>query len=123
MGGILLQGLDQHVVLALVDDVDFLDAELEELANHAHVELFESLGKNEVLVLDRVHGHEVVQVFLRHVFAQGKRADVVELADDVAVRLEAQITHERRRKELAAAAAAVKVDVEQVVGVKLDFQP
>ena len=123
MGGILLQGLDQHVVLALVDDVDFLDAELEELANHAHVELFESLGKNEILVLDRVHGHEVVQVFLRHVFAQGKRADVVELADDVAVRLEAQITHERRRKELAAAAAAVKVDVEQVVGVKLDFQP
>ena len=123
VSGILLQGFDQHVVLALVNDVDFLDAELEELANHTHIELFESLGKNQVLVLDRVHSHKVVQIFFRHVFAQGKRADVVELADDVAVRFEAQVAHKRRRKEFAAAAAAVKVNVKQVVGVKLDLQP
>ena len=45
------------------------------------------------------------------------------MADDVAVRRIAEHAQEGGGEELAAAAAAVEIDVEQVVGVELHFEP
>ena len=45
------------------------------------------------------------------------------MADDVAVRRVTEHAQERGREELTTAAAAVEIDIEQIVGVELHFEP
>ena len=45
------------------------------------------------------------------------------MADDVTVRRVAEHAQERGGEELATATAAVEIDVKQIVGVELHFQP
>src|SRR5690606_30659210 len=58
-----------------------------------------------------------------HLLLQLERLDAVEIRDDVAVRRIPERTQEGGCKELATAAAAVEVDVKQVVRIELDFKP
>jgi hypothetical protein len=123
LGGILAEGLEEDFVLAAVDHFHRLVAEGDELADDADGEGLVGFRDHEFAVEDVLERHLVAELLLVHLVLQLERLDVVEIGDDVAVGRVAQRAEEGRREELAAAAAAVEVDVKQVVGVELHFQP
>ena len=123
LGRILAERLEKDFILTAVDHFHRLVAEGDELADDADGERLVGLGHHEFAVLDVLEGHLVAELLLVHLVLQLEALDGIEIGDDVAVGRVAQRAEEGRREELAATAAAVEVDVKQVVGVELHFQP
>ena len=121
--GIFAQRLDDGVIGRDVDHGRFGDAGGEEARDGRLVQRFESIGQDDFAVLDVLDQHLAGQFILVEAAAQFEVLRGVEKINDVLV---GRITHgaeEGRREKLAAALAAVHVDVEQIVGVELHFDP
>ena len=122
---VLLEGLDEGLLLALVNDLDFLDAQILHATQSGTADGLVGLGNHVhagVTVLHILKGNKVLKLLARHIL-KTDALDGVELLHQLAVRFIAQIAQESRGKELATAAAAIQEHVHQVAGVKLYLQP
>ena len=125
-GGVLLEGADDGALVDRgVDDADRGDLVLLEGADDLLGQRLERAGEDDALlgvdcVLDENEGRHVLHV-------EGLRdlevLDFVEEIEDVDVAGVPDGAKQRRDEELAATAAAVEVDVEQVVVVELNLEP
>lgn len=124
LGWIFFERFDQGVVLIFdIDDGHCFVTELEQLADDADGEWFVGAGDDDFAIQHVADGEFGGECFFLGVFREFKVVDAVEFAQDVFVRGVADGAEERGGEEFPAAAAAVEVDVEQVVGVELHFQP
>ena len=120
---ILAERLEKNFVFAAVDHFDSLVAESQQLADDADGEWLVSLCHGQFAIEDIFERHFVAEFAFVHRLAERKGFWGIEVANNVAVRRVAEHTQERGRKEFTTAAAAVEVDIEQIVGVELDFEP
>ena len=98
-------------------------AELLELADDALGERLVGAGHDELAVEDVLEQDFVREVFLGDAVLDLEILDVVEELEDVLIVREADHAQERGGEEFATTAAAVEIDVEQVVRVELHFEP
>jgi hypothetical protein len=125
-GRVLLEAAhDGAVVGGGVDDRDLGDASGFDAADDRAGERLEGAGKNHALfgVHEVFNEDELGDALHFEGVGNGQFLNLVEEVQDVVVGREAERAQERRNKELAAAAAAVEVDVEKVVLVELAFEP
>src|SRR5690606_32162106 len=115
--------LEKDFVLAAVDDLDGLVAERKKLADDVDGQRLVGLRHDKLTIEDILERHLVAEFAFVHLVAEGMGLRRIEVTDDVAVARVAEDTQESRRQELPAAAAAVEVNVKQVVGVKPHLQP
>ena len=120
---VLAERLEKNFVLTTVDDFDVLVAERQKLADDADRERLVSLRDGQFTIENVLERNLVTELAFVHRLAQRKRFGRVEVADDVAVGRVAEHAQERGGEEFTTAAAAVKIDIEQVVGVELHFEP
>ena len=124
LGRIFLQALDERVIRRHFNDLDALVTQVDELLDHGWGDRLVGLGNNIFSVEDVCEDHLGPQGFF--VRQSGLQLDVlnfVELLDDVCIGWETDTTQERGDQELPTTTAAVEVNVEQVIGVELHFQP
>lgn len=124
LGRIFFERLDQGVVLIFdIDDGHCFVTEVEQLADDADGEWFVGAGDDDFAIEHVANGEFGGECFFLWVFREFEFVDAVEFAQDVFVRGVADGTEERGGEEFPAAAAAIEVDVEQVVSIELYFQP
>ncbi len=121
--GILAQRLDEEVVVRGGDAGNRLHAKGVELGDGREGEGLVGLRHDHFAVENVVEDHLVGQLGLVDGRIDLQPLDVVELLDDGLVGGVADGAEEGRGQELATAAAAVEIDVEEVVGVELDLHP
>ncbi len=83
----------------------------------------ERAGNGDFPVANVGDEHLGGDVLVLELLAQGEVLDLVEKIDDLLVRAEPEGAQEGGGEELPAAFAAVKINVEQVVGVELNLEP
>src|SRR5690606_35576795 len=125
-GRVLFEGAhDGTFVHRGVDHADNADVALLEGAHDLLGEGLEGAGEHYALVgvndvLDEREGGDVVQL---EGFGNLEITNVVEELKNLGIVREAEGAEQGRDENLAAAAAAVEIDVEQAVVVELDFEP
>ena len=123
LGGIFAERLEKDFVLTTVDHLDAVVAERDQLAHDADRERLVGFRDRLLAVEDVLEGHFVAELAFVHLVAELEIFQRVEMGHDVAVGRIAKHAQESRRKELAAAAAAIEINIEQVVGIELHFEP
>ncbi len=121
--GVLPEGLDEEVVVRGGDAGHRLHTERMELRDRRESERLVSLRYDHVPIKDIVEDDLVRELGLVDIGIDLELLDVVELLDNVFVGRVADGAEEGRRKKLAAAAAAIEVNIEEVVRVELHFHP
>ena len=121
--GVLAERFEENFVFATVDDLDVLVAEGEKLADDTDREWLVSLGDGEFPIEDVFERNFMAEFTFVHGFAEGEGFWRIEMADDVAVGRVAEHPQESGGEEFTTAAAAVEVDVEQIIRVELHFEP
>ncbi len=123
MRRIFAQRFDHGVVIGNVDDLHFLDPEAHDLANGRKGERLEGAGDSHFAVAD-FGGQNLGGEFLFVEFlAELQVLDVVEKFDDFLVRAVAEGAEESCRQKFPAAFPAIQIDVEQIGGIELHFDP
>ena len=121
--GILAQRLEKNLALAGIDHLDGLDLEGQKLANHSDGQRIVGPGHYQVPVLDVIKENHGAELFLVHRFAELQLLDLVELLDQFTLARIPEGPQKGGGQEFAATTAAVEVDVEQIIGIKLHLQP
>ena len=125
-GRVLLERTDDHaLVVGGVDHAHGRDLVLLEGADDGLGEWLEGAGENDTLlriddVLDEDEGGDVLDV---EGLGDLEVLDLVEEIEDVDVAGVADGAEQRRDEELPATAAAIEIDVEEIVVVELDLEP
>ena len=121
--GVFAQGGDEQVVRGGGDDFDGFVAQLDELTDNAGGQRLIGTCHDEFAVEDVLEEDLGGDFLFGNAVLELQVLDLVEELEDVLIAREADHAQERGGKELTAAAAAVEIDVEQVVRVELHFQP
>ena len=106
-----------------VDHLHVLVPERHDLANGRGRERLESARHGDFAVEHVRDQHLGRELFFVEFFAQLQRLDVVEKFDDFLVRAVAERAEESGGEKFPAAFAAIEIDVKQVAGVELHFDP
>ena len=123
MGGILLQGLDNRIVILRVNDLDGLVPEPDQLADRGGGERLEGAGDGDFPVADVGDQNFRADLVLFELLAELEVLDGVEKFDNVLVRRMAESAQEGRGQKFAPPLAAVQIHVEEVARVKLHLDP
>ena len=120
---ILLEGLNENLVFAGINDLHSLLTEGNELANHSDGEGFVGAGHNKLTVLDILERHEGSKGLFVHLVADLELLNIVEVRNQITLGRISESAKESRCEELTAATTTVEVDVGEIVRVELNLKP
>ena len=100
-----------------------LDAEAVELLNHFEGKRLVGLGYDDVTIGDIFKDDLIGEISLVYLRIDLELTDIIKLTNDIFVGRETDSAKESCRKKFAAAAAAVEVDIKEVIRIELNFHP
>ena len=123
MGRIFFEGLDDRVVVFRIDNLYRFMTQADQLANDGRSERLKGATDSDLAIADIGDQNLRSNFLFVELFAEFEVLGFVEEIDDSLVRREAHGAEERGRQKFTAAFAAVKIDVEEVCGIELNFDP
>jgi len=120
---ILLQGLDDCVVAFDIDNFHFVNAECQDLLDCGFGQRLKGPRHRDFSIAHIADQHFAADLFFFKIVAQSQPLDGVKQFDDIRVAAETDRSQEGRGQELAAAFPPIEVNVKQVVGIELNFEP
>ena len=123
MGRIFFEGLDDRVVIFCIDNLNGFMTQADQLANNRRGERLKGATDGDLPIADIGDQNLRSNFLFVEFFAEFQILGFVEEIDDILVRREAHGAEECCGQKFAAAFAAVEIDVEEVCGIELNFDP
>ena len=123
VGGIFFEGFDDRIVVLRVNDLHGFVAQADQLTNNGCRERFKGASNSDLSVADIGDENLGGDFLLVELLAEFEVLCFVEKIDDLLVGREAHGAKESRGKKFTTALAAVEVDIEEVCGIELNFDP
>ena len=123
MGRIFFEGLDDRVVVFRIDNLYRFMTQADQLANDGRSERLKGATDSDLAITDIGDQNLRSNFLFVEFFAEFEVLGFVEEIDDILIRREAHGAEECGSKKFAAAFAAVEIDVEEVCGIELNFDP
>ena len=120
---IFFEGFDDRIVVFRVNDLHGFMAQADQLTNDSCGERLESAADCDFAIADIGNQNLRGDLLFVEFFAEFEVLGFVEKIDDVLVGRETHGAEECGRQKFAAAFATVEIDVEEVSGIELNFDP
>ncbi len=123
---VFLQRLQKNFIFTGINNVDGLVTKLDELVHITNRHRLVGLHNDDFIVKNVFESYFLSELFFVVFFndlLQVELLDVVKVLTEITIRRPAHGAQKGGSEELTTATASIEVDVKQVVGVKLGFQP
>ena len=123
---VFLQRLQKNFIFTGINDIDCFVTKLDKLVYITNRHRLIGLHDDDFIIKNIFEGHFLSELFLIVVFDdffQVELLDVIKVLTEITIRRPAHGAQEGGGEELTTTATSVEVDVKQIVGVKLGFQP
>ena len=123
VGWVFFEGLDDRVVVFRIDNLYRFMTQADQLANDGRSERLKGATDSDLAITDIGDQNLRSNFLFVELFAEFEVLGFVKEIDDILVRREAHGAEECGRQKFTAAFAAVEIDVEEVCGIELNFDP
>ena len=123
MGWIFFQRFDDRIIFLCIDHFNRLVSELDEFTNDGRCERFKSTAHGEFTITDIGDENFRCNDFLVEFLAELEVLGFIEKVDDIFVVRISEGTEKCGGQKFPATLAAIKVDVKEIAGVELHFNP
>ena len=123
VGWVFFEGLDDGVVVFRIDNLNRFMTQADQLANDGRSERLKGATDSDLAITDIGDQNLRSNFLFVEFFAEFEVLGFVEKIDDILVRRETHGAKECGGQKFAAPFAAVEIDVKEICGIELNFDP